>query len=138
MVYLLYSGLLIFAKRSRYSSNGRIQESEPDDIRPMRQKCTDDQAPSVYRTKERSSRHLPHSQSSRHSRLAAGLLQDRLHHLISKLRGLGKAGSEVRCDPLKPITIGLKVPKGDAVGPCLIWEVSENLSPRTKECAVVE
>lgn len=82
-----------------------------------------DLAPSVIIQKQIPSvTSFPHSSTK--SGLAAGLLQDRLHHLISKRGRFREARSKVRRNSLKAITVGFKVPKGDTVGPCLMRKVS--------------
>lgn len=52
-------------------------------------------------------------------RFVCGLLQDRLHHLISKGGRLRETGSKVIGDALEAVAVALKVPKGDTVGPSL-------------------
>lgn len=50
----------------------------------------------------------------------SGLLQNGLHHLISKLGSFGETRREVLRNPFKPVTVRLKVAKGNTVGPCLV------------------
>jgi hypothetical protein len=52
--------------------------------------------------------------------IGGGLLQDGLHHLIAKRGSFRETRCEVLRNALKPVTVGLKVTKRNAVGPCLM------------------
>lgn len=64
--------------------------------------------------------------SPRNLRFVLSLLQDRLHHFVSKLGSFGELGSEVLRNPLEAVPVGLEVAKGDAIRPCL-EEVSTSI-----------
>lgn len=48
------------------------------------------------------------------------LLQDGLHHFVSKSDSFRKPRSEVLLNPFETVTIGLEITEGDTIGPRLL------------------